>query len=120
MAFSAVLPLNTYPAGSRLVELPLADSVSDITVRALRDSWPDTGGDVVEVVVELSMDDGATFAFHAGFKTSGGVIRNRLGQVVTHSSMHVAFPSRGNFPRKIRVREVNPVAISTTLEVEVT
>lgn len=119
MAFVAAIPRNVYPAGSRNVETPLTDGVREIAVRASRNAWQDTGTDIIEVTVELSVDDGATFQFLAGFKTVGGTLTDRLGNVITHSSMRVQLPTRGNFPLKIRVREANTVEIDTAIDFEV-
>lgn len=91
------------PAGRKRVE-----------VRAARNSWPDQAGDVIEVILEQSLDNGTTWQLVVSFRAAGGTLTRPDGTTETHSSANLLMDTQGT--AKLRTR---CVVLGTGIDTEV-
>ena len=116
-----VIPTGDYAAGTH--QSPVASlqaAQSHITIMADRNSWPDTGADVVSLTCDISFDGGSTFSFLAGFTARGGNLTNPFtGQPQTISSFSISVPQIGNANRQLRLNATLSTALNTAASVTV-
>lgn len=108
---TVLLARRALDAGSHEVIAPVPDTAQWAAVRAERVQWPRSTGPVAECRVELSLDNGLTYAFLCGFKAPGGV-----EQEATHSGLQ--FPLPVGAGRVLRVTLRNAAHLSTELTLE--
>lgn len=118
MAFTTVLPLHTYPAGTASGTSAIASGLNLITIQATRNSWPATGSDVISCNAEISYDNGITFEFLAGFTTSGGDIFRR-GVLQGQSNIEIPLPRPELSTRVVRVTLTTFVKLQTSIAIQV-
>lgn len=111
------LPLNKYAPGVYDIQsFALPQEAHEITIIAKRNGWSDTGGDVISVRIDISNDNGRTWDFLCGFKTSGGEIKDRkTGEIKEKSLLRFVLPETQGTGRMIR----GSVEMFTALETEV-
>jgi hypothetical protein len=92
----STLPRRTSSAGqSRAVIGNLAAGLRRVDIRAARYAWPDVG-DVIEVLLEISVDNGVTWKPVAGFRAPGGELAApNDGGIVTHSTLALDLNTSG-------------------------
>jgi hypothetical protein len=108
-----------YPAGTRSVELPnLSSDDLGIKITLTRESWPDTGSDVVSGIFEQS-EDGNTWASMGTFGYVGGTMTNpRTGQVVTSCGPTRYWDEFNGVPHRpahVRLTITNTVSLQTAI-----
>ena len=129
MAKSSIsVPSRSYSPGTRTVNLPnLSTDDNGINIAMTRESWPDTGSDVITGQIDGSSDGGATWNNLTTFNFAGGVqINGRTGQVVTASGVTVSWPEtydeQGNAtpqrPAQVRAVITNTVTLTTAITVQ--
>ena len=108
LAFKAVIPNraaaihNTGRYTSSVIAMP-ANS-SRMAHKIMRNSWTDTGSDVVSVLVEASFDGGSTWPVQWGYTARGGNLTfTRDGSAISYSGIYFSLPDVGNPNRKLRV-----------------
>jgi len=116
-----VIPTGTYPAATHVSPaVSLTPTQSKITVTADRNSWPDTGSNVVSLTVDISFNGGLTFSFLCGFTAVGGNSTNPFtGLPQTTSGFSMALPQVGNANRQLRVSITLFVSLNTAASVTV-
>lgn len=118
MAFVTVLPLQTYPTGSVSGTFPIPAGPSSVDIRALRNTWPNPGGDVIKLTADISFDGGQTFQFLIGVTTSGGTVLVKA-VAATHSSVHIDLPQPANTLRQLRATLQTFIDLSTQVDIQV-
>jgi len=118
---TVVLAKRTYQAGTFISPaVNLLPTQSRITLTTERDSWPDTGGDVVSASISIFYDGGSTFNFLVGFTAPGGDITNPWTQQVdTASSVTFDLPQVGNTNRQLIASATLSTQITTQVSVTV-
>ena len=108
LAFKAVIPNRataTHNIGqyaSSAIAIP-ANS-SRMAHKIMRNSWVDTGSDVISVLVEASFDGGSTWPMLWGYTARGGnLVSGGDGSPITYSAIDFLFPDVGNANRRLRV-----------------
>lgn len=116
-----VLPSGIYQAGAyRIQPVPVFKEAQAVTVKALRDDWPDTGADAISIRIEVSQDGGKSWEELFGFKAPGGEIRsNRTGQVMEASRVKFQLPYIGHADRQIRGVLETYTTLSTTVSFDI-
>lgn len=99
------------------VTVPVGTSI--VTVRATRDAWPDIGGEVVRLIVQLSFDGGNTWMDWGGFGAEGGDVIRRDGSIAPESSQSLHLPDEQNPLRQLRGLITVNRALSTAITVEI-
>ena len=115
------LASRSYAAGTRTVgPRDIPQGYTTLTATLTRESWPDTGSDVVTVRVDISYDGGATWILnHVGFTASGGNLTNRQGQATTESRVIVPIPEPTSTTRQLRITVTNAVTLTTGITVDI-
>src|SRR3989337_1974847 len=108
LAFKAVIPNraavihNIGQYVSSAIAIP-ANS-SRMAHKIMRNSWTDTGSDVISVLVEASFDGGSTWPMQWGYTARGGNLTfTRAGSAISYSGIYFSLPDVGNPNRKLRV-----------------
>lgn len=99
-----VIPRRNYNEGTFATPSTwtLQTGQSKLTMMADRNSWPDTGADVVKVQFDISYDGGTTRQLLGSFTARGGDITNPwTGAVETQSSFSLALPQPDNPNRSL-------------------
>ena len=112
---------KNYSAGTRSITSDrIAVGVTLARITCTREApWPADAGEVIEAHLELSLDDGATWRYLAGFWAAGGPIYTR-GLIETHASLlEIALRDPSNAVRRARATVANSVALRTAITVEV-
>ena len=117
------VPSRQYTAGSRSVNIPnLSTDDNGIQITLTRESWPDTGSDIISGVIEGTNDSGSTWFGLAPFSyPDGDQINPRTQQPVTAEVFRVYWPERGGVPQRpqgVRATVANTVTINTAITVE--
>jgi hypothetical protein len=94
----------------------IPDGAHELKVRLSRDSWPDTGEQVVQVLVELSFDDGKSWQPWIGFGAHGGDIRKADGLASSESTVYSMLPE--GISRLARVTADYKTGLMTGVTVE--
>jgi len=92
MPTSTIIPQGTYPVGTR--SFGPANVPSGLTTGVIafdRTAWSDPAV-TLDLFLEFSIDNGATWAFPAGMGAEGGVARDKNGVVQTVSTLGFVFP----------------------------
>lgn len=121
MAIRTVMPSRNYVQGETIESPPLTVGRLERYSRILvyRDSWPDTGADVIRVTQLYSPDNGSTWIEFGGFTARGGTIILRGGAVLEyHSLMTSAFPDADNNNRRIKIRIQALAELQTNVDAE--
>ncbi len=109
-----------YPAGTQPIpSTAIPAGLSSVRLTLTRESWPDTGGDVISMLIDLSLDGGATWTpGFLGFTAPGGVLFDRLGNVRATSSAFRDLPEPANANRRVRgtVTLLSPLRTAVTIE----
>jgi hypothetical protein len=116
-------PSRMYSTGKmNTTAISVDESWKNISLIFTRESWPDTGQDVVAAQIDLSLDGGTTWiAPYFGFTAAGGVALDREGNSSTESKINAPLPDQvGIQQRLIRVSFDVKTPITTTVSVEVT
>ena len=113
------IPSQSYTPNTRTVTLPnLTTDDNGISATLTRESWPDTGGDILTIQFQGS-DDGTNFYDLARFTYAGGdQINSHTGQPVTFIKPTVEWPARNGVPQrpsKARAIITNTVTITTAI-----
>lgn len=118
---TVALATQTYQPGTFTSPvLSLAAGQSTITIEAARNSWPDTGTDVLSLVFNLSFDSGSTWQLLVGFTARGGDIINPFTHVLeTKSSFTASIPQPENTNRRVQAVATIITAINTSVSVTV-
>lgn len=106
---------GTQPIPSTVVPTGLVSA----RLTLIRDSWPDTGGDVVSVLIDLSLDGGTTWIQgFFGFTAAGGNLVDRLGNPLAASFGGRDLPEPANANRRVRgtVTLFTPLRTAVTVE----
>jgi hypothetical protein len=120
---SITVPSQAYTPGTRTVNLPnLTTDDNGIRINMTRESWPDTGSNIITGTIEAS-DDGVTWRNMTVFGYPGGnQINPRTGQPVLVSSVAVYWPERTvggvavpQRPAQVRATVTNTVTLTTAL-----
>lgn len=92
---------------------------SRLQVRATRDAWPSTGGEVFSVLMQISLDGGNTWQDWGGFGAFGGDIRHRDGSIAPESTFSIQLPDTQNPQRQLRGTVTVNRALNTAITVDV-
>lgn len=111
-----------YNPGSRDISIPVGVLDSDTTVKASfsRENWPICEGtpgnpcSVIEVAVYASVNGGPLQNL-CGFRTEGGDILNRSGNLITESSIECSLPP-GTL-RTVIIAMTNSVPLQTAMTI---
>lgn len=114
-----ILPRGLRQGLHRDIERAVPVAVTGIILRMDRDALPDVPTELVRCEIQLSLDGGATWPLGWHFGVTGGVARDKQGNVVTTSSMRVRLPGVGNPARRIRASLDAAQAVDTGLRVTV-
>lgn len=99
--------------------LNIQNNVSGFTLTASRAGWPDIGGDLFRLVIDISMDGGNTWELGwLGFSTVGGTLLDRQGNVVAETTVSRQFPAGTN--RRARMTVTAFAQFTTTLSLDLT
>lgn len=90
-----------------------------LKVRATRDAWPDIGGEVFSVLMQISFDGGNTWMDWGGFGAYGGDVHGRDGSIVPESYCNVGLPDSQNPQRQLRGTVTVNRALNTAITVEI-
>jgi hypothetical protein len=121
---SLTVPSRSYAPGTRTVTIPdITTDDNGIKIALTRESWPDTGGDVITGQIDGSDDGGATWYNLTVFGYPGGEqINPRTGQVVTSCGPSVSWPERyvdgvtiPQRPQQVRAILTNLVTLTTAI-----
>lgn len=82
-----------------------------------RESWPDTGGNVVDATLEISFNGGQTWELLTSFSAAGGDALDRFGNVIPTSYVRVTLPNTGT-GRSVRGTVTNTATIRTAILIE--
>ncbi len=120
MAWDRIFPEHQYPTGrnvSGAYTVPVG--ITQITLRASRVSWPDTGAEVIRASFDLSMDGGATWISpYCGFGAMGGDHYDRNDVLMPYSWVQIRLPQPDNPNRRIRGGMNVISSLRTGIEVE--
>lgn len=118
------VPSRLYQPGTRTVDLPnLTTDDNGIQIQLTRESWPDTGSDVLTGTIEGS-NDGLEFFELTRFNYAGGVqINPRTGLEFTTCGPSVYWPetydangvATPHRPGQVRATITNSVALRTAI-----
>jgi cyclophilin family peptidyl-prolyl cis-trans isomerase len=117
---TTLLPTGNYKAGT--FTSPVYDlqvNQSQVSVAADRNNWPDTGSDVVSVVVSLSFDNWTTQQVLAGFTAPGGNLTDPWGGSGAQSWFSVEIPQPENPNRQVKADVTTYARINTAVHVTV-
>ena len=119
---TTVLQKRVYQAGTFISPaVSLSPTQSHITITAERDSWPDTGSNVVSASITISYDAGSTWLQLCSFAASGGDIINPwTHQIEPVSSLAIDLPQVGNQNRQVQVAATVAVSLTTAVTITVT
>jgi hypothetical protein len=93
---------------------------SKVTMAADRNSWPDTGSDVIKVLFEVSLDGGTNWQLLGAFIAAGGTVINPwTQQPQTQSTFTVDVPQPDNTTRQIRASATVFSRINTAVSITV-
>ena len=115
-----IVPSRSYTPGVRTVTLPnLSSDDHGVNVSLTRESWPDTGSDVLSFTIEGS-DDGVVWSGLAVYSIAGGdMVNSRTGLPTLTCGLTVVWPDvTGQGPqRPAQVRAVitNVVTLTTAV-----
>lgn len=95
-------------------------SISQVNLQVVRDTWLDTGGNVFKAIAEISLDGGSSWQFWFSFSTCGGeTINPHTGLVDNTSGVIIAVPDVGNLNRCVRGTVEVAVVLNLELAIEV-
>lgn len=119
MTVLATLPRKVYAAGTRnMPSFALPAAATRLQLSFDRNSWPDTGGDVISATFDYSFDGGQTWPLSQGpFTAAGGDLVFR-GVPVTKTFWKFDAPDPGNANRRIRGTVTTTVALDTAVTFE--
>lgn len=93
--FTGSVPMiitGTYVAGTYQATTVIPVNISTVMFIADRNSWPNTGADVITVTIDVSTDGGQNWTFYAGFTSAGGDIINDRGQTLSQTFGEFTIP----------------------------
>lgn len=119
------VPSRLYQPGTRQVNVPnITTDDNGMNISLTRESWPDTGSDVISGMIEGS-NDGTDFFELTRFNYVGGtLINSKTGQVITTCGPSVYWPERYDpgtdtfipqRPAQVRATITNTVALQTAI-----
>jgi len=100
------IPLTTLTVGTHgpFASGNLPSTLVGYQVDLINDAtWPTSGGDAVQLVVEQSNDAGLTWAFDASITLTATAWTDRHGTVVNSSTWDVQLNNQGSTQRRVRV-----------------
>jgi hypothetical protein len=105
MAKTSILSDQVYPKGKYDSSAMVFPVDGDFVVIALdRSTWPDTGRELIEIDLSLSLDAGKTWQPIGGVKARGGIMLGKDGIVRTEQKISVGpIPEPKSTGRRIRV-----------------
>lgn len=107
------------PVGKKsLMELFIPAGKTALRAAWTRNSWANPGGEVIQMTVEISFDNGVTWPYKNTFGSRGGTGTKEDGNL-THSETYMPLPDSGSTTRKGRVFMDNNIQLNTGLTVEV-
>lgn len=116
---SISVPSRTYQPGTRTVVLPdLTSDDNGAQITMTRESWQDTGGDIISGLVEGSNDGATWFALMSFAYPGGDEINPRTGQPVLFVQPTVTWPESNGVPQRpaqVRATITNTVALTTAI-----
>ena len=122
MAIFTVLSNKTYEAKrfDFSIGVPIPVGLSEVTIMAKRDNWPDSLDNVIDILIDISFDGGLTWIDgFIGFTARGGEVYDEFGQLMTYSFATCRLPQPENNNRLARGRMISKVPIKTELSIEV-
>ena len=121
MAWIQIFPERNYPSAKQTSGVyDVALGVTQVTLRASRLSWPNTGQEVIQASFDLSFDGGATWISpYCGFGARGGDYYFRTGILAEYSMVTIALPQPDNPNRKIRGTMNTTTNLRTKIEAEI-
>lgn len=112
-----ITDLQTLNVGQSISpEINLPASASVYRYEALRRNWPSTGGDVISITVEISLDGGLTWPYRYAGTYVGGNWTSEDGKTGHRSGLMFSLPDIGNGNRKVRVTK-NVLSTLTTVDI---
>lgn len=116
----AQVPSSSYSAQRRnfVYPQPLDPSWTQVKVTLTRESWPDTGGEIVHFGADLSLDGGQTWQFAGEAGAMGGDLLKGDGTPRTISAFMVTLRNVGDPNRRVRGYINNVVTLTTAVTVE--
>lgn len=120
---SVTISSRSYTPGTREIAVPnLTTDDNGIRIDMTRESWTDTGANIITGTIEAS-DDGVTWRKLTEFAYPGGnQINPRTGQPVLVSAIAVYWPERTingiavpQRPAQVRATVTNTVTLTTAL-----
>ena len=109
---TVLLPLNNYGPGSFNGSVAVPVGVYHATLIAKRDNWPDIGGDILSLSLDVSYDNGSTWQFLVSATTPGGV------PGLPYTKIGTSIPQPLNANRRIRGTVSLGTVISTEIKLE--
>lgn len=119
---------RSYSPGTRTVTIPnLSTDDNGIKIILTRESWPDTGSDVISGIISGSNDAGATWFELTRFSYAGGdMVNPRTHQPVLTSGPTVYWPesyddqgvATPHRPDQVRAELTNTVTLTTAITLQ--
>ena len=120
MAVLLAVNAGYYPAGTQTTPVAaIPAGIETVRIGLSREAWPDTGGDVVSAMIDLSLDGGATWRTdYFGFTAAGGTFLGRSGAPVLISWTQMPIPESATANRQARARVTLTVPLRTAVTIE--
>jgi len=116
MTILATLPRQVYAAGTYSIpSTSIPDGLTTLKATLQRNSWPDTGSNVISASFDISYDGGATWPETWAYTAAGGVTVYK-GNVDPVSTMTI--PLKAGTGRRLRGMVTLFVSLDTSVTVE--
>lgn len=89
---------------------PIPGGVKRVCLEFSRDDWPETGGDVIKVDVEVSYDGGSSWQYLMGCTAGGGVLKR------PYTNVAIDIPKPELSDRQLRVAIQTFAALRTSCD----
>lgn len=113
MAATVILPVASYLAGTRTITHNVPLGITHVKISATRTLWLDTGSDILKLDCEISLDNGTTFQYLAGFTTGGGILPDTPNTMI---GMDIPKPQRPQ--RVLRLTVQNFITLTTSISID--